>query len=161
MSSTLLETLRADRRGNRRIAGTVASALRLSNAKGRVQAWHYLRRCLVPAQIALRVLSTHGPRRNADARPDDKAFTLPGTNSAGAEQRSLQVAQDASAGFAPRRRINQVAAIICERALQRMHTDSREYAESLLRMYNLKTVTIMRVLYDPKLRRRQHSASAD
>lgn len=149
MPLALSDTTCADRRSNRSIAGIVASALRLSMAKGRVQAWHYLRRCLVPTQIALRVLSTHGPRRNADARPDAEAFTVPCTN--GAEQRKPT----------PKRRINQVAAAICERALQSIHSDSREYAESLLRMYNLKTVTIMRVLYHPTLRRRQHSAAAD
>jgi hypothetical protein len=161
MSSSPTESLFRERRLNRRFAGIVAAALRLSKAGGRVQAWHYLRRCLIPAQVAFRVLSTHGPRRNADVRPAYDGRTVPGTNAGGAEQRSVQADAAQNGELMPRRRTNHVSAAICERALQCIHTHSREYAESLLRMYELNTATIMRVLYHPKLRRRQHSAHAD
>lgn len=161
MTPILLDLKNSDRRLDSRVAILVTSALRLSRAKGRVQAWHYLRRSAISTQVALRVLSTRGPRRNFDAGPDYAAFTVPGTNADGAVQRSLQVSSGEGHETAPKRRVNQVAEAICERAIGAIHTESREYAESLLRMYSLKTATIMRVLYDSKLRRQQGGAKPD
>jgi hypothetical protein len=147
--------MNGDRRLDSRVANVVASALRLSGAKGRVQAWSYLRSRAIPTQIALRVLSSRGPRRSSDARPDHQAFTVPGINAGGTEQRSVQLSLSGSEEPTPKRRVNQVTAMICERAVGALQTDSREYAESLLRMYSLKTTTIMRVLYQPELRRQK------
>ena len=161
MPSTTSGNIYGDRRLDRRHAGIVASALRLSSARGRVQAWHYLRGRAIAAQVALRVLSTHGPRRNSDTRPDSESFTVPGTNAGGTEQRSLEFGLAGEMEQVPKRRVNELSAAICERALQSIHTESREYAESLLRIYSLKTATIMRVLYHPKLRRHQRSARLD
>ena len=147
--------MNGDRRLDSRVAGVVTSALRLSSAKGRVQAWNYLRKQAIPTQIALRVLSSKGARRSSDARPDHQAFTVPGTNAGGTEQLSMQVTLSGSEEPTPKRRVNQVTELICERAIAALLTDSREYAESLLRIYSLKTTTIMRVLYHPELRRQR------
>ncbi|UGQ48236.1 hypothetical protein [Massilia endophytica] len=146
--------MNSDRRIDSRLASVVMSALRLSRARGRVQAWHYLRKRAFSAQIALRVLSTRGPRRNSDVKPGYEAFTVPGTSTGGAEQRSVHMHMPGDAVSTLNRRVNETTAAICERAVRAIQTESREYAESLLRMYSLKTATIMRVLYHPTLRRR-------
>lgn len=161
MTSPSPGSTHGDRRADCSTSVTIASALRLSRAKGRVQAWHYLRDCSVPAQTALRVLSTEGARRSSDVRPSCHAVTVPGTNAAGSAQRSMLVHGPSDEVFSLGRRVNQATEMVCERAVAALLTESRAYAESLLRMYNLKTSTIMRVLNHPELRRKHVGTGVD
>lgn len=65
----------------------------------------------------------------------------------------VEMGKDAKKAHGPNRRTNETIAVICDRAIEFAEIIGREYAESLLRMYGLKTGTIMRVLFDAHNRR--------
>ena len=140
-----------DRRRDSEAAKLVTSALRLNNVKGRVPAWHYLRKRSISAQILIRVLSPHGPRRSSDARPIQRGLTVPGATGAGSEHCSVQAGGRGCGHLAAMRRVIVVPELICESAVYSLQIESREYAESLLGMYSLKkAATVTRVLYQAK-----------
>ena len=140
-----------DRRVDSDAAKLVTSALRFNRAKGRVPAWHYLRKCSIPAQILMRVLSLQGPRRSSDARSIHDAPAVPGANAVGAEQCGAQAGGRECGHLAATRRVNVIPGLICERAVYALQMESREYTVSLVGMYSLKKVaTVTRVTAQPK-----------
>jgi len=140
-----------DRRVDSNAAKLVTSALRLNRAKGRVPAWQYLRKRAISAQILMRVLSLHGPRRSSDARPIHRAPAVPGATAVGTEQCSAQAGGRECDHLAPTRRVNVIPDLICERAVYALEIVSREYAESLVGIYCVKKVaTVTRVTVQPK-----------
>lgn len=133
--------MRAERRKDVLFARVVDAGLHVWSANGRVRAWHFLRTRGVRAADALRLLSPAGPRRDAAAAPQQPAPETAGTPEA-ADQLAC-------------RRQNHQMAEVCEQGVRLNASHGRQYAESLLRMYGLKTGTIMRVLFDEHNRRRR------
>ena len=140
-----------DRRVDSDAVKLVTSALWLKRAKRRVPASHYLRKCSIPAQILMRVLSLQGPRRSSDVRRIHRGLAVPGANAVGAEQCGAQAGGRECGHLAATRRVNVIPGLIYERAVYALQIEKREYAESLVGMYSLKKVaTVTRVTVQPK-----------
>lgn len=81
-------------------------------------------------------------------------MTVPGTFTGGSLRTPSTIGSAESSVETPKRRVNLATAAVCDRAVRVLNTAGRQYADTLLQMYGLKTATIMRVLYDPSLRRK-------
>lgn len=138
-----------DRRKRPQLALVVGAAQRLSRLRGCVPAWRYLRAQSIGSATALRVLSPQGPRRISDDQYATRQAGRPGEGGP-----ALQAAPSHRPdSTVPERRTNLVIADICDHAVALVNSESRQYAEGLLRIYGLKTATVMRVLFDSRQRR--------
>jgi hypothetical protein len=140
-----------ERRVDAQGAKVINAAIEVDGLWGCVRAWHYLRVREMSSTVALRVLSSGGPRRSTDA-------VHPAVRDALArrpEQGMLQRSHGSGAGPQTEiRRSNVGTAFAVEHAISLSATCGRHYAESLLRIYGLDTATVMRVLFQPQRRRR-------
>jgi hypothetical protein len=141
-----------DRRSDTHQAQRVDAALRIDALWGCVSAWHYLRARGTTRAVAMRVLDRGGPRRRTDAQHPAVRDALPRGPDGGIGQRAALATDGGLAAAIPRS--NVAAAYAVERAIELATMESRQYAESLLRIYGLSTATVMRVLFEPHRRRR-------
>lgn len=127
----------------------VDAAIRVDALWGCVTAWGYLRERGVSRDVALRILSRQGRRRNGETAHAAQRHAL-------AQAAGYGTGQSVGAATGTvQRRSNVAAAFAVERAIEFSLTAGRHYAESLLRIYSLDTVTVMRVLFEPERRRRR------
>lgn len=143
------------KRKNRQMAQAVSAGLNVDILWGCVSAWAHMRSHDVPRDVALRVLSKAGPRRDSDeehpALRDARMAQRP--TSRRLAQGTDTVRAPALARRFPLPRTNHDLARLIDSAIQLMAVRNRHYAEALLRMYAIQTPTIMRVLFDTRHRR--------
>lgn len=144
-----------ERRVNAQRARVVNAAIEVDTLWGCVRAWRYLHLRQVTPNVAARVLSKVGPRRDTDAVHPAVRDELARAPDQGIEQRAQGADDDPQAA---RRRTNVPVALAVEQAIGLSSTAGRHYAESLLRIYGLNTATVMRVLFQPHRRRRASAA---
>lgn len=144
----------AEKRNDTRCAVFVDAGIRVNTLWGCVSAWHYMRQRGVEREVAFRVLSPLGIHRSTDAphpAARDKLAAQPDT---GTDHEDVLRRVRDEMDVPQSRRANDVTAAVCERAIAFAETHGTQYAESMLRIYGLKTATVMRVLFEPRSRRR-------
>lgn len=126
------------------IAEVVATGLDVDMLWGSVNAWAHLRRHHVPPDVALRILSNSGARRDSDAshpaQPSEQLRAL------------KQMANSRTTGTTTRR--NKAMSQVVDGAIHLSITRGIQYAEALLKLYPVSSHLIMRVLFDAEHRRR-------
>jgi len=135
-------------------AVVVDAGIRINTSWGCVSAWHYLRQRGVDQAVALRVLSPRGIHRSSDTPHPALRDRLAAELDTGVDDEDILRRMEKEKNVPQSRRKNDVAAAICERAICFAETNSTQYAESMLRIYGLKVSTVMRVLFEPRSRRR-------
>lgn len=144
-----------ERRINAQCARVINAAIEVDTLWGCVRAWRYLHLRQVAPDVAARVLSKAGPRRDSDAIHPAVRDALARAPTQGIAQRAQGPAGGPQTAL---RRGNLHVALAVEQAIGLSASADRHYAESLLRMYGLDTATVMRVLFQPHRRRRAGAA---
>lgn len=147
----------AEKRNDTKCAVFVDAGIRVNTLWGCVSAWRYMRQRGVEREVAFRVLSPLGAHRSTDTPHPAARDKLSAQSDTGVDQEDVlrRVPDDMDAPQS--RRTNDVTTAVCERAIAFAETHGTQYAESMLRIYGLKTATVMRVLFEPRSRRRCRS----
>lgn len=144
----------AEKRKDSKCAVFVDAGIRVNTSWGCISAWHYLRQRGVERDVVLRVLSPRGVHRSTDAPHPAARDKLAAEPDTGIDHEDLLRRLGGDTDVPQSRRTNEVTAAICERAIAFAETHGTQYAESMLRIYGLKLSTVMRVLFEPRSRRR-------
>lgn len=146
-----------EKRNDTKCAVFVDAGIRVNTSWGCVSAWHYMRQRGVKPEVALRVLSPLGVHRSTDAPHPAARDKLAAQRETGIDHEDVLRRVRDETDAPQSRRANDVTAAVCERAITFSETHGTQYAESMLRIYGLKTATVMRVLFEPRSRRRCRS----
>jgi len=146
-----------EKRNDTKCAVFVDAGIRVNTSWGCVSAWHYLRQRGVERDVAFRVLSPLGAHRATDAPHPAARDKLAAERDTGIDGEDVLRRVRDGTDVPQSRRTNEVTAAVCERAIAFSETHGTQYAESMLRIYGLKTSTVMRVLFEPRSRRRCRS----
>lgn len=139
----MTNTNAGDRRMNVRARAVIDAAVRVQTLWGTTRAWNYARAYQIDAQTLLRIFSAGQPRRSPCPVPVEHELQVALDI---LDQRGSIDSYKAKPFLTSCPRTDRLTAYACDRAISLLDTHGRAFSMALLRLYHVKTPTILRVL---------------